>query len=620
MEKEKQDVIRIEEQDEIIEIIDKINRTSEKTVTLLVPRDAAILQDITNLKILQKKAVEMGKEISISRAVAESNFDGMESHNPSAGSIVPQKDEKKIAGATFQTKKFSDMVSKGETVDLRKIDSVRQKTEAGALAATGRGESAASPVETRNATFLFEDNSQKENHSFVQEKEDSYRGSADDASVSGEEPEHKEARRIKREELFGDENRLDGTNGGNNRFDFSYGHNKKKRKRFILPAGSAKIFAAFITLCVITAAFSLFFVLPKANIAIALKQEETKGDFSFILDKSISEIDASAGKIPAKTAEISSQKTQTFSAAGKKHLTTKASGELTIYNECSTGDQVLVAGTRFLSKDGSKIFKIESSVTIPGFTKPEDSVVPGSKTVKVTAEETGEAYNIGATAFTIPKLQELVSWKYSCLYARSDKAMSGGSDKEVNYISQDDYDKAKETLVSAVKAENSSKASQQQDGDAVYIEEGTEGDPEVQASARVNDVIDQFEMTVLIKKPMLTVSKKDLEAALTQKIKEQANFQDAKPVEGGLAYELGDVVDKDKEISLNLSASQKFTFELNQDKINQIKREVMGKNKQELNDYFTAMNGIESVSVNLWPFWVSKVPGSVNKINISVTN
>jgi hypothetical protein len=46
----------------------------------------------------------------------------------------------------------------------------------------------------------------------------------------------------------------------------------------------------------------------------------------------------------------------------------------------------------------------------------------------------------------------------------------------------------------------------------------------------------------------------------------------------------------------------------------------MGKNKQELNDYFTAMNGIKSVSVNLWPFWVSKVPGSVNKINIKVTD
>jgi hypothetical protein len=658
MEEEKQQgIIRVGRGDEITEIIDKIKNVPGRIVVLIIPADAIVLQDVINLKILQKESEKLGKEISISKS-GDAGFSGSEPSGTVSMSnisaqipaistnILKHEEKQKVAHGIFaESGKMSDMVKKSNTIDLRKMSVEKEEKRADLLKDEESVEKIhmeeaplmSAPmenipefsiipelpeekkeIEEENYLQKIKENEGVSDRNFWGEMSSSSRMEKKDEDES--ENNERKVRRIERvEEPFGDIGGSDSDNKERKPFDFSYGGNQKKKRNSILPTISARVFAVFILFCIFTASLALFFILPKADIKVALQKENVKGDFTFVLDETSSAVDAVSGRIPATRTEISSNKTQTFATTSKKQVTANATGEITILNECSTGEQALIAGTRFLSKDG-KIFKITEAATIPGFTKPEDKTVPGEKTMKVVAESAGDTYNIEATTFTIPKLQELSSWKYSCLYARSDKPMTGGMDKQVGYISQADYDKAKETLTASVKTENDTKVSQQKDDNSIFIDDKSD-DGNLSAvlanSAKVGDVADNFDMTVTTKKSVLSIGKNNLESLLDKKIVALNNFQNATPVKGSLSYQLGDVTNKDKEISVAVSGSEDFTFALDQDKV---KREISGKDRQQLNDYFSKMSGVKSVSVNLWPFWVSKVPDSVNKINITLEN
>ena len=84
--------------------------------------------------------------------------------------------------------------------------------------------------------------------------------------------------------------------------------------------------------------------------------QEADYNFEFVTDESISEIDSTYNKIPVERIEVVNEKTEAYSATGKKRMTEKAGGEITVYNEYSSSPQKIVANTRFLSKDG-KLFK-----------------------------------------------------------------------------------------------------------------------------------------------------------------------------------------------------------------------------------------------------------------------
>jgi hypothetical protein len=662
-EDKKQSAVYVGENDEIVEIIDKIKDISGDSVTLVIPDEAAILQDLTNLKILQRKAEQMGKEISISRSDMADMPSGVKM--PKGGMDITKRPRRKAAGRSIDgMRPMSDMVRRSETVDLRnlkrgekpevqEIPETEPSKEGSKLFPDGYAREKYfsreaflhenklredetemplipedSPEEKEVASKNdMENDIEKEMYPFVrniEERKEQEAAGEQDESYWRKLAEKKMAERGEEEEeekferVFDEHGRLDPD--GMKAFDFSYPENNakgSKKKSSVLPTISSRFFAVFILLGVLTASLALYFILPKAEIAVALKEEKVSGDFNLILDENIQAADADAGKLPVKTTEIKSEQTQAFVTTSKKHVTEKAKGKIIIYNECSTGPQTLVAGTRFLSQDG-KVFKIEEAANVAGFTKPEDEIVPGEELVSAVAEEAGEAYNIVATSFTIPKLQELGSWKYSCLYARSKDAMAGGMDKEVAYVSQSDYDNAKSTLLAQVQKENDEKVASQTSDTEIFLSDVSDtGAVEEKSSIEVGGLGESFSLTVSVKKSVLSMARQDVEGVLGEKILALNTYENAQPVSGSLAYEAGDLIKKDGKLSIDISASESFAFALDQEKV---KGEIAGKNKEELNEYFSKMSGIKSVSVNFWPFWVTSVPEAGDKIYLSETS
>lgn len=104
----------------------------------------------------------------------------------------------------------------------------------------------------------------------------------------------------------------------------------------------------------------------------------------------------------------------------------KASGQITIYNGFSNTAQVLVQNTRFETSDGL-IYRIPSTIKVPGFTVSAGKTIPGSLTVKVFADQVGSNYNIDLVDFTIPGFKTNAD-RYSKIFGRSKTPMTGGAD------------------------------------------------------------------------------------------------------------------------------------------------------------------------------------------------
>lgn len=112
---------------------------------------------------------------------------------------------------------------------------------------------------------------------------------------------------------------------------------------------------------------------------------------------------------------------------------TKAKGTVTIYNGNST-EQVLIANTRLETPKG-KIYRLDSTITVP---KSGVSGIPGSIQAAVTADKTGESYNVTQTDFTFPGL--IGSPRYKNVYARTKNAISGGKEASSRIVDAKDKD------------------------------------------------------------------------------------------------------------------------------------------------------------------------------------
>ena len=573
MENEKQKVIHLNADDEIDFVIEKIKKCKTKEITLIIPESAMILQNLINLKVLRMNAKEFGKNISIVTIDDNEYFktdNKIENQSSSIKDLIDESEEK-----LNEEEKSDESVLKVSLVENLENEKSENKIKMRDI------------IKTKEAD-------------------------ADNITDSAV----KEIRKEKEENLLQeDEFNQNGNKKSGKANDFEKPKKQSRKKINLLPSLSSKFFIGFIVICLVTTLAILGLVLPKSDIVITLKTEALRYDFEFVADELIDKIDSVSNKIPSEKIDITNEESGDYLATGKKHITEKAVGKITIYNECSTGPQILVVNTRFLSKEG-KIFRIKKAVKIAGFTKPEDKVIPGSVIADVVAEGPGESYNIDSTSFTIPKLQELNSWKFSCLYARSEQAMSGGVDREVLYFSDSDYLTAKEKLVKIAKEKNE-KESSDKSSDKYVLLENLEQSEEVKIGddIKIGDVVDNFQMTVSVKTEALFATKDNLNSLIDEKINSDLS-SDIELVEGSREWEIGEInKDENGKISIPVFVSQNSIAKIDIDKI---KSEIAGKNELELRKYFVNIKGIKATDIGFWPFWVKSIPSSPDKINITI--
>jgi len=322
-------------------------------------------------------------------------------------------------------------------------------------------------------------------------------------------------------------------------------------------------------------------------------------------------LDVSKGILPGEYIEFSDTRSFDAKATGKKVVSTKARGTIIITNAFGSDPQVLIATTRFMTKDG-KIFRLEKGITVPGAKVQGGVLTPATIAATVIADQSGPTYNIGPADFTIPGLQG--SPKYKGFSGKSTEAFSGGASGESVVATDSDIKKATESataeMFSVLRESSKSKAPQ-----GFKIIEGARQIALTEPKApAVNAPGENFKIEVTGKVQAIAFRESDeadLIAALFSTSTSRTLITGKSALERkSIALDL-----TKKELSYVVGGSIALGSKLDGDAI---ARELAGKSAKAVTNRLETIPGIEAYKIKFFPVWLWDAPADQSKVRVTI--
>ncbi len=369
------------------------------------------------------------------------------------------------------------------------------------------------------------------------------------------------------------------------------------RKKLLLGLLGGGLLVAFLVWAIVLA--------PSARIIITARTTDAALNSRVNL-LTTGKTDLKAGTIVAVMKSTKKDISVPIVATGKKDVGEKATGSVTLYND--SFDPITVSGT---VTAGGFNFVLSSPITVPkgSCTRPS-SCSPGSATGSMTAAAPGASYN-GVTG-ELGDLPASVSGEVV-------SATTGGTDKTVTVVSQEDVDKvsgdvSKQDVADAAK--NELKA--QLKGDYVVLESTFKADvsavkPTPAVGAEAAD--GKATLTGGVAYTMIAITRSEISIYLDAYFAQQIDGRsDQKVYSNGLKeVSFTNVSQVDAGYAANLSTNGKIGPKVDEDAL---KEYAKGKRYGEIQDYVKQVNGVDDVDVKFAPFWVSSAPGDSHKITI----
>lgn len=574
------DTIYIDVDDEITSIIDKVVSSKHKIVALVLPKRAAVLQSIVNMKLLKRSGDAHKKNLVLITSEA-----GL---MPLAGAV------KLHVAKTLQSKPAIPSAPKIPSDDLAlndddndgdedesDLDEVAQEDDA----------EAEEPKEVDKAKSVGELAGAAAVGAKLADDDEPIELDNDEevpvaASKTGAAPKDKKKSKSDKKPKIPN-------------------FNKFRKRTLLIGAGIVALIIVWLL---------GIFVLPKATVIIKTDNVSVNTELTFTASTSAEELDLEKNVIPAVKKEVKKTDAEKVPATGKKNVGEKATGTVTIklancaQNSASipAGTGVSTAGVTFITQDN-----VDLKSFYPVFSCKNDSFPDyTSRTVKVVAQTPGDQYNIsGGRTFNVAGFPDASGVDSS--------AMSGGTSKEITVVSDQDVESAKSKLTDKSKNTASEELQKQlKDEDLFPIVDTLAGTPPaVTASPSVGAEASEVTVTSIVTYSMLGVKRDDLKKLVVNSAKDQIDSSKQSIGDDGLdkaVFKLGDkplATDQKINVQTTLSTGAQIDEAA-------LKAEIAGKKKGEVQQIIGARPGVKEVEVKYSPFWVYKTPKSVNKITL----
>ncbi|MFZ1257855.1 MAG: hypothetical protein WAQ25_00075 [Candidatus Saccharimonas sp.] len=347
---------------------------------------------------------------------------------------------------------------------------------------------------------------------------------------------------------------------------------------------------------------------PKATIVVTARTTD------YALNSNVSFVttgvtDLKAGTILSSTKTLKKDVSQSFTATGKKDVGERATGAVKFKTDAYTilvSGLTVPAGTTVTSSSGATYTTNTAAV----FAKGDSSGLSGV-TVAVTATAPGASYNGASGAIT--NLPAGVS------SASFTTATSGGTDKTVAVVTQDDIDKAvtevtKQSAVDAAKKE----LTQQFGADYTVLSTTFKVDSTAVKPSPALDTEAADGKAALAGSVVYTLTgaanseiSKYLDKYFAQQIDGKTN---QKVYANGLkGISFTSVSQTDTGFSAAVSTNGKIGPNINEAALKEFAR---GKRVGEIQDYMKQIDGVDSVNVKFSPFWVFAAPNDTKRISV----
>ncbi|MBU6500251.1 MAG: hypothetical protein KGJ89_00230 [Patescibacteria group bacterium] len=546
----------IDKSEGVAEIVEKIIGSEEDSVTLVVPKNAALGGSVSNFHLIKREAESAGKTVTI-ESVDESVLALAQSSDLEA--VHPLLDRKGSA--------LSDIVP---------------------LSIAG---------DKKNRPEQLSRKSKKEPNRRAEEKPVSYNFKP--SITEGEEEE---------EEVI-----LEARVGRKERAQESKAREWMSLPRLRLPKLGGK--RALLVIGVVVLVIAGFFVtgrfLNRATIQINFRRTPWSYEHQFTADSAVAKINADNNILPAEFFTPQTNMVQPFPASGSSTVSEKATGKITIYNAYSSAPQTLVATTRFATPDG-KIFRIINQVIVPGAVIKNGQITPSSIDANIIADKAGVSYNVGPIAkLTIPGFQGTP--RYAGFYGGIKIPTSGGFVGFSAVPTAGDISKSKARVSDLLTTRLNSSFLSSYPADFKILEGASSititklsADAIANASGTFNVFGEANMKTVGFKESDL----KSVLTALAQKDNPGMVFDSLDLTYGKVQV---DLIKGSESFDLTAKGTLKPDFSADD-----FVAQILGKSVDDAQKLITGLPHLVNAKISLWPVWLKNMPSAANKIKVLV--
>lgn len=588
-------IIYLEPDEEITDVINKISKADNDSVSLVIPRGSTLANSVVNLKLLVKRGKELKKSVSII------------SSDKNAKNLAAQIGLSVFSSASEAKEGASEPVAKSVPINespnadevIDEIDGIKvhkYDKDVDSSAVDSQEKVTDTPVTVEDDVV----EAVKDEEEITPQRDLS---NLDEAEVVAEKSDYKLVKKPMTKDFGQNESGFSGTSS------FSKMRDGKKKKKIIIWS----VLGAVIILITL----GLFATLPKGKVTISIVSEPISEQAEIKVDKDATEINFENLTIPGKSIIKEDVIDEPFAATGSKNVGQKASGKITAYNNWDQNSISLPAGSTFVSTSGIK-FVSTVAVTIPGAQVGLQGgqfviIASGTADCNVEASDVGVSGNVGASDFTISSLPKIQQTK---IYGKSTVAMSGGNDSIVKVVTDGDLANAKTSaendiknkIVDAIKAEISENEKMLDSAIAVSVITST-------TSAKSGDTADNFSYKVNSKVEAITFSENSFKELITKNVSTKLG-EGKMIVDSGnqeIKYEVINADVAGGKISLKGSFSGFMAKKYNE---GELKKEIKGKAVSTATTKLTAHEGVLSADIVISPKFLRTLPFLTNRIEL----
>ena len=550
------DLIYIDTDDDVTSIVGRIKQSSEVVVALVPPKRIGVLQSVVNLRLLQRAAKMAKKRLAI--VTTDPSL-----VNLASGLGIP------VAKNVNAQAKVPDMVDEEEISDVIDGNDITVSDVPRGRRETGEDKEISAAVAAI-------------------ETDDRIKNDLDADGVPDDE-EEKPKKPAKKKSKVPNINSL--------------------RNKLLIGGGVAVVLIGFLVWALIFA--------PQATITIQAKTSPLEISKTLTLIPS-SDKDVADGQLSPVVKQKKTNESVEFEATGSREVGENAAGTVAFcYDETNfnpdTGEKnaiTLDAGTRLYANNVQ--FTIDSAVTIEGGRKSASGKCETYYRVKATAVNIGEEGNIA-------KSTEMSVAGYSSLEAVAYDDFTGGSKETVKVVQQSDVDAA----VAKLRERGDSDAARdelkgQMSNSTVVIDSSfntSQGEVKVspavgESPAENGKATASLEITYTL----VGVDRDDLGEVLDEQLKSETDGKNQKVYNNGLdEVKFSGFTTVDNGYSVVINTNGHVGPIINED---DVRKQAVGKKSEEIRALLMETDGVNDVSVNMSPFWVSKAPAE-NKIKVN---
>jgi hypothetical protein len=372
---------------------------------------------------------------------------------------------------------------------------------------------------------------------------------------------------------------------------------KKKLAKTIELKSYKKLAVNFLILSINLIIIIVYFSLSEAKVVISPTKEIVNQSLSLPILSDGEEIEGSEITIPGQIENIDVSTSKTFEIEFETESDAIARGTFIIYNTTPSRAQTFVKNTRFHDINGVE-FKITKQVTIGA---------GNNITVEAFASESGASGNVSEGRFQVSALPYLEDK----IYAEIEQPFTGGiiTSKSVTI---DEYNKAKEEIEEKLKdvaweTFSASSSSVERENMVINI-------TDLSSTANPGDTdVEQFTISAQGTANIFSYDNGRAKEIIKQQLIKNIP---ANMVLSEFNEDSYTAVLNSNERTVNLSITAWSQPKISEFALN--KEDIIGMNKQEVQDYFTKITGITDVQIKFSPFWVRSVPNLKDHIDIEI--